>query len=99
MKWFAWLLRRAMLKATFYVSNLAGPPTRITFAGVEVTALYNFVNPSLAFVLSALSYAGDVTFAVAANSSVMPEPKLFLNDFLAEVAELEAAVGGKLKMN
>jgi WS/DGAT C-terminal domain len=95
MAWFVLLLRTAMNKGTFYVSNLQGPRAPITFAGARVTHMFNFVNPSLAFVLSVMSYSGTCSLSVAANGASMPEPQAFLEDVVAEVAALEAAVAAQ----
>ncbi|KAG5176964.1 hypothetical protein JKP88DRAFT_350922 [Tribonema minus] len=96
--WFIGVLSYAMRKGTFYVSNLQGPQGRISIADVEIAHMFNFVNPSLAFVLSVMSYGGSATIAVAANTAAMPDPEAFVQDFMAEMNALEAAAGAKEKV-
>ena len=42
------------------------------------------------FLPSVTSYAGVVTFGLAANSAVMPDPQAFMATYIAEIQQLRA---------
>jgi hypothetical protein len=70
------------------VSNLPGPPARLTFAGAPVLEMFQvgLVHGNLAIGVGVLSYAGQLTFDVVSGAAVIPDVHSF-TDGIAETRQ------------
>lgn len=77
-------------KATVMLTNVAGPRTRRTLAGVPIETLLYWIPAAggIGLGLSLLSYAGSVRLAVGADARCVPEPQRLAEGFEHELARL-----------
>ncbi len=74
-------------KACAVVSNLPGPRRRLRIGGVRIERIV-FWPPQTSHVgigLSLLSYAGEITIGVSADTALMPQPRQLVEAFRAEI--------------
>jgi hypothetical protein len=74
---------------TVVFSNVPGPDYPVTFAGVQVTALFQIFSNLLPQV-GALSLNGQIHMAIMVDPNVVKNPNRLAEHFLADLAELAA---------
>ena len=64
-------------KASTLMTNVPGPPTRMSFSGKPVTSVMVWapVSGRVGLGVSVLSYAGEVRVGVAADAGLVPDPE------------------------
>jgi diacylglycerol O-acyltransferase / wax synthase len=74
------------------VSNLPGPPARLTFAGAPVLEMFQvgLVQGSLAIGVGVISYAGQLTFDVVSDADVVPDVHFFAEGMAETLRDLGA---------
>jgi diacylglycerol O-acyltransferase / wax synthase len=74
------------------VSNLPGPPARLTFTGATVLEMFQvgLVQGNLAISVGVLSYAGQLTFDVVSDTDVIPDVHLFAEGMAETLRDLGA---------
>jgi diacylglycerol O-acyltransferase len=74
------------------VSNLPGPPTRLTFASAPVLEMFQvgLVQGNLAIGVGVISYAGQLTFNVVSDADVVPDVHLFAEGIADTLRDLGA---------
>jgi WS/DGAT/MGAT family acyltransferase len=74
------------------VSNLPGPPVRLTFAGCPVLEMFQvgLVQGNLAIGVGVLSYAGQLNFDVVSDADVIPDIHLFAEGMAETLRDLAA---------
>jgi hypothetical protein len=77
-RWMVQVMNRQRL-VNLLVSNLPGPPARLTFAGAPVLEMFQvgLVQGNLAISVGVLSYAGQLTFDVVSDADVIPDVHFF----------------------
>jgi len=84
-------------KATAVMTNVAGPPKPVSFAGVPVAGVVSWVPRSgdTPIGLSIFSYSGQVLVGLAVDAALVPEPASILTGMQEELDELrELATSG-----
>jgi diacylglycerol O-acyltransferase / wax synthase len=74
------------------VSNLPGPPRRLTFAGAPVLEMFQVgvVQGNLAIGVGVLSYAGQLTFDVVSDDTAIPDIRTFTDGMIETLRDLGA---------
>ena len=77
-RWMVQVMNRQRL-VNLLVSNLPGPPARLTFAGAPVLEMFQvgLGQGNLAISVGVLSYAGQLTFDVVSDADVIPDVHFF----------------------
>ena len=77
-RWMVQVMNRQRL-VNLMVSNLPGPPARLTFAGAPVLEMFQvgLGQGNLAISVGVLSYAGQLTFDVVSDADVIPDVHFF----------------------
>lgn len=78
-------------KASLVISNVVGPPTPISIAGVAIDQLMFWVpypGRELGMGISVLSYCGMVTLAVITDAHLVPDPQAITDLFNAEFSAM-----------
>ncbi len=79
-------------KACAVVSNLPGPRRHLRVAGARISRIV-FWPPQTSHIgigVSLLSYAGEVTVGISADTALMPQPRRFVDAFRAELDSMLA---------
>ena len=79
-------------RGTAVMTNVAGPPERIHFAGAPVRgiAVWAPCSGEVGISVSIFSYAGEVRLGLAVDAGLVPEPREIIDAFDAECQELSA---------
>ncbi len=82
-------------KSSLVLTNVPGPRSRLSLAGVPVSRIMFWVPQSgrMGLGISIFSYAGEVTIGVMCDAALVPDPEALVADLHAEHAELLARVG------
>jgi diacylglycerol O-acyltransferase / wax synthase len=83
-------------KASIVLTNVPGPRTRLSLAGVPVSRIMFWVPQSgrMGLGISILSYAGTVTIGILADAALVPDPGALAADLHVELRALQAELGG-----
>lgn len=89
------LLRFFGSKASLVVTNVPGPKEPLSFGGKRIRQILVWVPQSarLGLGISLLSYAGAVTFGVASDARLIPNPEEMVTAFETELDALEEPPG------
>ncbi|CAM9588144.1 unnamed protein product [Chrysoparadoxa australica] len=94
--WFAAITQFLVAKGTVGVSTLRGPVKPVSFAGVEITNLFNCVNPISGVVVSCFTYYDQVTVSATSGKKYLADPSKFLDFVEDELAMLINSSEAKL---
>jgi len=80
-------------KATAVFSNVPGPSTTLSFAGLPLSDIFFWVPQAgrLGLGVSILSYDGRVRMGVGTDAGLVPDPERIVDGFQAELDELQKA--------
>jgi hypothetical protein len=85
-------------KGTGVMTNVPGPRTTVTLAGVPLRGTIGWVPTSgdLGLGVAIFSYAGDVTIGLCVDRGIVPDVRELLDDIAAELDELLSTTGSAL---
>ncbi|MFY0584301.1 WS/DGAT domain-containing protein [Cystobacter fuscus] len=81
-------------KSSLVLTHVPGPRRPVYLAGARLSGMAFWVPMAgrLGLGLSLFRYAGDVTLGVAVDAGLVPEPRVLIEDFEAELEALAQAV-------
>jgi len=73
------------------LTNVPGPAKPTSFCGRRISSLNFFLPPmySIALFFGIITYAGVISVQVSADSSVCPDLKSLIDEFVLEIEELK----------
>ena len=82
------LTRILLSKNTMYFSNLAGPQSPLSLAGVPITSMFNAVAPmEFGMSVSFFSYRGEARVSLCADTSVITDPRLMMDCLMQQLTQ------------
>jgi hypothetical protein len=82
-------------KTSLVVTNVPGPRTRLSFAGLPIEQIMFWVpmGGAIGLGFSIFSYAGEVAIGIMTDEGLVPDPQVLASAVNAEFRELQATLG------